>query len=81
MLEMEIDQPPEWQLSSTWRELVLVACREQGGDELLDPQSNDLNEWEVLIDSLAGRVRSPLGRRLGGIARAFWIPIQERIGK
>ena len=30
MVEMEIDQPPEWRLSPTWRELVLAACREQG---------------------------------------------------
>ena len=51
-----LDQPPEWRLSPTWRELVLAACREQGIDELLDPQSNDLDEWEVLIYSLAGGV-------------------------
>jgi hypothetical protein len=56
MVEMEIDQPPEWRLSPTWRELVLAACREHGIDELLDPQSDDLDEWEVLIDSLAGEV-------------------------
>ena len=56
MVEMEIDQPPEWRLSPTWRELVLAACRERGIDELLDPQSDDLDEWEVLVSSLADSV-------------------------
>ena len=34
MVEMEIDQPPEWRVSPTWRELGLAACRERGIDEL-----------------------------------------------
>jgi len=56
MVEMEIDQPPEWRLSPTWRELVLAACRKRGIDDLPDPQFEDLDEWEVLIGSLADGV-------------------------
>ncbi|MEI8371278.1 MAG: hypothetical protein WCJ35_00425 [Planctomycetota bacterium] len=56
LVEMEIDQPPEWRESPSWRELVLAACQERGIEELLDAQSEDLDEWEVLIGSLAGEV-------------------------
>jgi hypothetical protein len=56
MVEMEIDQPAEWRESPSWRELVLAACRQRGGEELLDPESEDLDEWEVLVDSLADGV-------------------------
>jgi hypothetical protein len=56
MVEIEIDQPAQERQSPTWRELVLAACRERGIEELLDPESNDLDEWEVLIDCLADAV-------------------------
>lgn len=56
MVELEIDQPPEWRVSPLWRELVLTACREQGIEELLDPNSSDLDGWEVLVDSLSDGV-------------------------
>jgi hypothetical protein len=55
LVEMEIDQPAEEQ-ESTWRELVLAACRERGAEELPDAQSNDLDEWEVVVDSLVDGV-------------------------
>ena len=35
---------------------MLAVCRERGIEELLDAQSDDLDEWEVLIGSLAGEV-------------------------
>ena len=56
MVEMEIDQLAEGHESPTWRELVVAACREQGIEELPDPESEDLDEWEVLVDSLAASV-------------------------
>ena len=56
MVEMEIDQPAEWQLSPTWRARVLSAARERQIEELLDPTSGDLDGWEVLIDSLKGDI-------------------------
>ena len=56
MVEMEIDQPAEGRESPTWREMVLAACRELGIEDLLDPQSNDLDEWEVLICCLTDGV-------------------------
>jgi hypothetical protein len=56
MVEMEIDQLPEWRESPSWRELVLVACRERGIEEVLDAESQDLDEWEVMIASLADGV-------------------------
>lgn len=56
MVETEIDQPAEWRESPSWRELVLAACRERGIEELLDPQSNGVDEWEVLVSSLADGV-------------------------
>ena len=56
MVEMEIDQPPEGHESPTWRELVLAACREQGIKELLDPASEELDEWDLLISCLTDAV-------------------------
>lgn len=56
MVEMEIDQLAEGHESPTWRELVVAACREQGIEELSDPESEDLDEWEVLVDSLTASV-------------------------
>jgi hypothetical protein len=56
MVETEIDQPAEGHESPSWRELVLAACRERGIQELLDPQSSDVDEWEVLVSSLADGV-------------------------
>ncbi len=53
LVEMEIDQTPEWRESPSWRELVLAACRERGIEDLLDVQSEDLDEWDVLIGCLA----------------------------
>ena len=56
LVEMEIDQTPEWRESPSWRELVLAACRERGIEDLLDPESEDLDEWEVLVSCLADGV-------------------------
>ena len=53
LVEMEIDQPAEWRESPSWRELVLAACRERGIEDLLDAQSEDLDEWDALIGCLA----------------------------
>ena len=52
MVEIEIDEPVEDRESSSWRELVLSACRERGIEDLLDPDSEDLDEWEALIACL-----------------------------
>jgi hypothetical protein len=35
---------------------VLAARRERGIEDLLDAQSEDLDEWEVLVDSLSDGV-------------------------
>ncbi len=56
LVEMEIDQPAELRESPSWRKLVLAACWEREIDDLLDAQSEDLDEWEVLVSSLAGEV-------------------------
>lgn len=56
LVEMEIDQPAEWRESPSWRELVLAACRERGIEDLLDAQSVDLDEWEVLVCCLSDTV-------------------------
>jgi hypothetical protein len=52
-VEMEIDQTPEGRESPSWRDLVLAACEERGIEDLLDAQSGDLDEWDVLISCLA----------------------------
>jgi hypothetical protein len=36
--------------------LVLAAGRERGIEDLLDPESEDLDEWEVLVSRLADAV-------------------------
>ena len=64
LVEMEIDQPAELRESPSWRKLVLSACRERGIEDLLDAQSEDLDEWEVLVELACGR--SALGRGLAG---------------
>ncbi len=56
IVEMEIDQSAEERTSPTWRELVLTACQEQGIDELLDPASEDIDEWGMLISCLTDAV-------------------------
>jgi hypothetical protein len=56
MVEMEIDQLAEACEAPTWRELIVAACRERGIEELPDSESEDLDEWEVLVDSLATSV-------------------------
>jgi len=56
MVEIEVDEPAEDQESPNWRELVLAACRERGIEELLDPESWDLDEWQVLVECLADAV-------------------------
>lgn len=56
MLEIEIDQSATFEKSATWRELVLAACREWSIEARLDADSADLDEWNLLIDVLAGRV-------------------------
>ena len=53
---MAIDQLAEGCGSPRSRELVLAACREQGIEELPDPESEDFDEWEVLVSSLADGV-------------------------
>jgi hypothetical protein len=49
VVEIEIDEPVEDQEPPSWRELVLAACRERGIEELLNPESEDLDEWDVLV--------------------------------
>jgi len=56
LVEMEVDQPAEERASPTWRELVLAACQEQGVDELLDPASEEIDEWDMLISCLTDAV-------------------------
>jgi hypothetical protein len=56
MVEIEIDEPAEDRESPSWRELVLAAGRERGIEDLLDPESEDLDEWEVLVSRLADAV-------------------------
>jgi hypothetical protein len=56
MVEMEIDQPAEERESPTWRELVLAACAERGVEELLDPASEEIDEWDLLICCLTDAV-------------------------
>jgi hypothetical protein len=56
MVEMEIDQLPEWRESPSWREMVLAACQDRGVEEFLDAESQDLDEWEVMVASLADGV-------------------------
>ncbi len=56
MVAIEIDEPVENRESPSWRELVLAACRERGIEELLDAQSEDLDEWDVFVSCLADGV-------------------------
>jgi hypothetical protein len=56
MVEIEIDEPAEDQEPPSWRELVLAACREHGIEDLLDPESEDLDEWAILVECLADTV-------------------------
>ena len=53
MVAIEIDEPVENRESPSWRELVLATCREREIEELLDAQSEDLDEWDVLVSCLA----------------------------
>ena len=53
---MEIDEPTEGRESPTWREMVLAACREREVDELLDPASDEVDQWNMLICCLADAV-------------------------
>ena len=55
-VEMEIDQSAEGLASPTWRELILAACRERGIEELLDPASEEIGEWELLVACLSDAV-------------------------
>ena len=55
-VEMEIDQTAEGFESPTWRELILSACRERGGEELLDLASEEIGEWELLVSCLSDSV-------------------------
>jgi hypothetical protein len=56
MVDIEIDEPVENRESPSWRERVLAACRERGIEELLDAESEDLDEWDVLVSCLADGV-------------------------
>jgi hypothetical protein len=56
MVEIEIDEPAEDRESPSWRELVLAAGRERGIEDLLDPESEDLDNWEILVECLADAV-------------------------
>jgi hypothetical protein len=56
MVELEIDQSSDGDESLTWREMVLAASQERGAEELLDVDADDLDGWNVLIDSLADGV-------------------------
>lgn len=55
-VEMEIDQAGEGLASPTWRELILAACRERGIEELLDPASEEIGKWELLVSCLSDAV-------------------------
>jgi len=48
MVEIEIDEPAEHQEPPSWRELVLAACQEHGIEDLLDAESEDIDEWVIL---------------------------------
>ena len=75
LVEMEIDQLPEWRESPSWRELVLAACRERGSEELLRCRLRGPRRvgganrcpggWRIVGRRLA-RQRKPLGCRSGG---------------
>ena len=53
MVETEVDQG---QLSHVWRKRVVNAACERQIEELLDPTSEDIEEWGILIDSLTGGI-------------------------
>ena len=55
-VEMEIDQAAEGLESPTWRELILAACRERGIEEILNPASEEIGEWELLVSCLSDAV-------------------------
>ena len=43
--------------STSWRELVLAACEATGiSDELPPADSTDLDEWQLLLECLSGRI-------------------------
>ncbi len=56
MVEIEIDEPAEDREPPSWRELVLAACQERGIDDLLVPESEDLDEWAILVECLSDTV-------------------------
>jgi len=57
MVQLEVDDPEVAGGSPAWRELVLGACHERHvADELPSPDSEDLDEWDLLIQYLAERV-------------------------
>jgi hypothetical protein len=55
-VEIEIDHSRDLGVSTIWRELVLYACQELKIEELIEPNSPDLDEWDVLIDCLVGEI-------------------------
>ena len=58
-VEMEIDQAAEGlesPTSPTWRDLILAACQEREVEELLDPASEEIGEWELLVCCLSDSV-------------------------
>ena len=55
-VEMEIDQAAEELESPTWRESILAACQERWIEELLDPASEEIGEWEFLVSCLSDAV-------------------------
>ena len=56
VVEIEIDEPAEDQGPPSWRELVLAACQEHGIEDLLDPESEDIDEWAILVECLSDAV-------------------------
>ena len=58
MVQLEIDDPQAAGGRPTWRELVLSACRQRrvDDDSLPSQDCDDLEEWDLLIQCLAGSV-------------------------
>ena len=50
MVTIEIDMP---ELGTNWRELVVAARKEAEGENIPAPTCNDLEEWEIEMESLA----------------------------
>ena len=52
-IDLEIDNPDT---TTNWRTLILEACLEVGMEELPEVECDDLEEWDLWIDSLENRI-------------------------